>query len=139
MERRDISLSGVPSEQATGLPLWKRVLDLALIVAVSPGLLILGAGVALVVMCGSRGPVLFRQRRVGYKGREFTCYKFRTMQVDAETESHRDHFRQLMEHGSSHDQAGRAKRSPADSAGRRCCAPPGWMNFPSSSTSFAAR
>ena len=62
-----------------------------------PGLLILGAGVALVVICGSRGPVFFRQRRVGYKGREFTCYKFRTMQVDAETDSHRDHFRQLME------------------------------------------
>jgi lipopolysaccharide/colanic/teichoic acid biosynthesis glycosyltransferase len=38
-----------------------------------------------VVICGSRGPVFFRQRRVGYKGREFTCYKFRTMQVDADT------------------------------------------------------
>src|ERR1019366_9038495 len=54
-------------------------------------------GVALVVKCGSRGPVLFRQRRVGYKGREFTCYKFRTMQLDAETRSHCEHFRQLME------------------------------------------
>ena len=83
--------------KTTGLPVWKRLLDLAFIVAVSPALLILGAGVALLVMCGSRGPVFFRQRRVGYKGREFTCYKFRTMQVDAETASHRDHFRQLME------------------------------------------
>jgi lipopolysaccharide/colanic/teichoic acid biosynthesis glycosyltransferase len=63
----------------------------------APALVILGAGVALVVKCGSRGPVLFRQRRVGYKGREFTCYKFRTMQVDAETRSHCEHFRQLME------------------------------------------
>jgi lipopolysaccharide/colanic/teichoic acid biosynthesis glycosyltransferase len=80
----------------TGLPWWKRALDLALVVAVSPGLLILGAGVALVVLCGSRGPVLFRQRRVGYKGREFTCYKFRTMQVNADSTSHRNHFRQLM-------------------------------------------
>jgi len=62
-----------------------------------PGLLMLGLGVALVVICGSRGPVFFRQRRVGYKGREFTLFKFRTMQVDAETGSHRDHFRQLME------------------------------------------
>jgi lipopolysaccharide/colanic/teichoic acid biosynthesis glycosyltransferase len=58
-------------------------------------LLILSAGVALVVVCGSRGPVLFRQRRVGYKGKEFTCYKFRTMQADAETRPHCDHFRQL--------------------------------------------
>ena len=71
MERQDSSLTGVPGEQTTGLPAWKRVLDLVLIVAMCPGLLILGAGVALVVMCGSRGPVLFRQRRVGYKGREF--------------------------------------------------------------------
>jgi lipopolysaccharide/colanic/teichoic acid biosynthesis glycosyltransferase len=41
--------------------------------------------------------VFFRQRRVGYKGREFGCYKFRTMHVNAETASHRDHFCQLME------------------------------------------
>ena len=73
------------------------MLDLALIVAVAPGLLILGVGVALVVICGSRGPVFFRQRRVGYKGREFGCYKFRTMHVNAETASHRDHFCQLMD------------------------------------------
>jgi len=63
---------------------------------VSPALLILGIGAALVVKCGSRGPVFFRQRRVGYKGREFTCYKFRTMYEAAETRSHREHFRQLM-------------------------------------------
>jgi lipopolysaccharide/colanic/teichoic acid biosynthesis glycosyltransferase len=97
MERSDISQSGVPGERTTGLPAWKRMLDLALIVAVAPGLLILGVGVALVVICGSRGPVFFRQRRVGYKGREFGCYKFRTMHVNAETASHRDHFCQLMD------------------------------------------
>jgi lipopolysaccharide/colanic/teichoic acid biosynthesis glycosyltransferase len=70
---------------------------LVFILAVSPGLVILGAGVALMVICGSRGSVFFRQRRVGFKGREFTCYKFRTMRVDAEAATHRDHFRQLME------------------------------------------
>jgi len=97
MDRRGISLGGLPSEQTTRLPIWKRMLDLAFILAMSPGLMILGAGVALLVWCGSRGPALFRQRRVGYKGREFTCYKFRTMRVDAEATPHRDHFRQLME------------------------------------------
>jgi exopolysaccharide production protein ExoY len=99
MERRDISLTGAPGEQTTGLPAWKRVLDLVLIVALCPGLLILGAGVALAVVCGSRGPVLFRQRRVGYKGREFECFKFRTMYVDAEVDSHREHLRQLINRG----------------------------------------
>ena len=97
MDTQDISLGGVPSERTTGLPIWKRMLDLALVLVICPGLLILGAGVALWVICVSRGPVFFRQRRVGYKGREFTCYKFRTMRVDAEATPHRDHFRQLME------------------------------------------
>ena len=97
MERQDSCLNGVQGEQTNGLPAWKRALDCFVILMLCPGLLLLGAGVALAVMCGSRGPILFRQRRIGYKGREFTCYKFRTMQVDAETGPHCDHFRQLME------------------------------------------
>ena len=31
-----------------------------------------------------RGPVLFRQKRIGLGGAEFGCYQFRTMVVDAE-------------------------------------------------------
>ncbi len=72
------------------------MLDLAIIVAVSPGLLLLGGAVALVVLCGSRGSVFFRQRRVGYQGRQFTCYKFRTMRVDAESEPHRGYTTRLI-------------------------------------------
>jgi exopolysaccharide production protein ExoY len=97
MDRQDMSLSCAQTKRTTGLPSWKRALDLALALAIAPGLVVLGAAVALVVRCGSRGPVFFRQQRVGYKGREFTCYKFRTMRVDAETATHRDHFRQLMD------------------------------------------
>jgi lipopolysaccharide/colanic/teichoic acid biosynthesis glycosyltransferase len=61
-----------------------------------PGLVLLGAAVALVIKCGSPGPVLFRQRRVGYRGQEFMLYKFRTMQVNVETESHRHYVEQLI-------------------------------------------
>jgi exopolysaccharide biosynthesis polyprenyl glycosylphosphotransferase len=41
--------------------------------------------VALAVRLTSRGPVLYRQCRVGKDGTEFTMVKFRTMQVDAES------------------------------------------------------
>ncbi|MBN1791415.1 MAG: sugar transferase [Bacteroidales bacterium] len=40
--------------------------------------------VALVIKQTSSGPVLFKQQRVGLRGRKFYIYKFRTMVVDAE-------------------------------------------------------
>jgi lipopolysaccharide/colanic/teichoic acid biosynthesis glycosyltransferase len=81
---------------SSGIPIWKRVLDLSLLLILLPGLLLLGTCVALVVKLGSPGPVFFHQRRVGYKGREFVCFKFRTMVVNAETESHRRHTQELI-------------------------------------------
>ena len=43
------------------------------------------AAVALAVRLDSRGPVLYRQERVGYHGRIFRIIKFRTMHTDAES------------------------------------------------------
>lgn len=37
------------------------------------------------ILLFSDGPVIFRQERIGYGGRPFTIYKFRTMRVDAES------------------------------------------------------
>lgn len=62
----------------------KRLFDvlasLVGLVVLSPLLIVLGAAVAL----SSRGPIIFRQRRVGRDFREFTLYKYRTMVQGAE-------------------------------------------------------
>jgi len=74
----------------------KRSLDLAAsllgLVLVSPIL----ALVAIAVKLESRGPVLFRQERLGLGGRPFTLYKFRSMFSSAEQGRHRDHARDLI-------------------------------------------
>ena len=57
----------------------KRALDLVLAAVL---LMLLAApmvAIALLVRCDSRGPVLFRQRRIGLHGRDFRLLKFRTM------------------------------------------------------------
>jgi exopolysaccharide biosynthesis polyprenyl glycosylphosphotransferase len=60
--------------------LFDRIGALALLTLLGPVLL----AVALSVRCTSRGPVLFRQVRVGRDGRQFRIFKFRSMYVDAE-------------------------------------------------------
>ncbi len=62
----------------------KRVIDvfisLGAILFFSPLMLIVGLAIRLT----SKGPVYFKQTRVGLQGRRFTLYKFRSMIVDAE-------------------------------------------------------
>ena len=63
----------------------KRAFDLvgsSLLILVGSPLLLLAA---LRIKLHDRGPVFFRQTRVGQDGREFGCLKFRTMVPDAET------------------------------------------------------
>ena len=62
----------------------KRAFDLActtvMLLAIAP----VAALIAVAIKLDSRGPVLFRQTRVGRDGRHFQIYKFRSMVVDAE-------------------------------------------------------
>jgi exopolysaccharide biosynthesis polyprenyl glycosylphosphotransferase len=64
--------------------LMKRVIDIALafvlLILLSPLLLL----VAIAVKLTSTGPVLYRSVRIGKKGRDFICYKLRTMVANAE-------------------------------------------------------
>jgi Undecaprenyl-phosphate glucose phosphotransferase len=59
----------------------KRAIDLALGVPALVVALPLLAAIALAVRLDSPGPVLFRQQRLGFRGRPFTILKFRTMTV----------------------------------------------------------
>lgn len=62
----------------------KRVSDVVIsfftLLLISPLLLV----IAILVKCDSRGPVFYRQQRIGYHKKPFYIYKFRSMKVDAE-------------------------------------------------------
>lgn len=62
----------------------KRGIDLLLIALSAPLLLPLLAAIALAVRLDSKGPVLYRQKRLGKGGRHFTIVKFRSMVIDAD-------------------------------------------------------
>lgn len=70
------------------MPAWeqsvKRLVDLGVSLAILVGLAPLWLLVAAGIKIESRGPVFFKQERVGKGGRIFTMYKFRSMVVDAE-------------------------------------------------------
>ncbi|MDE6234168.1 MAG: sugar transferase [Muribaculaceae bacterium] len=62
----------------------KRVIDISLstlaLIITSPLLLAIAIGVKLT----SKGPVLYRQERIGYRQKPFNILKFRSMKIDAE-------------------------------------------------------
>ena len=51
---------------------------------------------AAIIKLVSPGPVFFQQERVGFRGRRFMCFKFRTMSVNACTAVHQEHLEDLM-------------------------------------------
>lgn len=79
------------------VPRWKRALDIAFIIVALPLLAPLAVLIALVIKAVSRGPVLFRQERIGFRGQPFICLKFRTMQVDAPPTAHQGYLQSLIQ------------------------------------------
>src|SRR5262249_17851350 len=78
------------------VPIWKRGLDVACILLALPGVGLLFAVIALWIKFSSRGPILFRQERVGLGGRTFVCLKFRRMKVGADSQVHKAYLKQLL-------------------------------------------
>jgi lipopolysaccharide/colanic/teichoic acid biosynthesis glycosyltransferase len=78
---------GGPLEE-TGPAWWyhflKRLFDLAASLFGLLLLLPLFPFIVLLIKLETPGPIFFKQKRVGYRGRVFDCYKFRSMSVDAE-------------------------------------------------------
>jgi len=101
------------------LPIWKRALDIACCIAALPCLALATLFAAAVIKSVAPGPILFRQERVGYQGRRFKLYKFRTMHVDANASTHQTHFTQLV--------SSNGPMQKLDSRGDSRLIPGGWL------------
>ena len=88
---------GTHSDHAASVPVWKRLLDWALVLLAvpiwAPIMVMIGLGIKFF----SHGPILFQQERVGLNRQRFTCLKFRTMKVNADTTGHQQHLKALMQ------------------------------------------
>ena len=80
-----INIRYVPLTNALNA-LAKRLVDivgsLVGLVLISPVLL----GIAILVKCTSKGPIIFKQERVGLHNKTFNMYKFRTMEIQKASE-----------------------------------------------------
>jgi exopolysaccharide biosynthesis polyprenyl glycosylphosphotransferase len=74
----------------------KRSLDVAGAIVALLLLSPLMLAIALAVVVTSRGPVIFKQARLGKRGVPFTFYKFRSMYCNADDQVHRDYVAKLI-------------------------------------------
>ena len=70
------------------VPGWKAGLDITCILLLLPLWLPLMILLMLVTRIASPGPIFYRQKRIGLGGRHFSIWKFRTMRLSAETQTH---------------------------------------------------
>src|SRR5438552_126031 len=74
----------------------KSGLDITCILLSLPVWLPLMILLMLVTRIASPGPIFYRQERIGFGGRHFFIWKFRTMKLSTETHIHERHFEKLM-------------------------------------------
>jgi exopolysaccharide biosynthesis polyprenyl glycosylphosphotransferase len=86
-------IEGIPFLRLKGVPMttWGRILKRTFDAGIAAILLLLFSpvllAIALLIKLDSRGPVLFRQERIGIDGRNFDMLKFRSMKAEAESKS----------------------------------------------------
>lgn len=68
----------------------KRVLDFLIALVVGIITLPITLIVAVIIKLDSKGPIIFKQERTGYKGKNFNAYKFRTMKVETHDKTGRE-------------------------------------------------
>ncbi|MBK8014882.1 MAG: sugar transferase [Deltaproteobacteria bacterium] len=84
--------------------LFKRAFDILgaaiLLFLASPIMVV----VAIAIKATSKGPVFFKQQRIGENGQPFWFFKFRSMKVDCDDRIHREYTRRLITEGSAHEE-----------------------------------
>ena len=95
---KDQSLA-LAAQKTSSKPVWKRILDIACVLLTLPLWLPLMVFICVWIKVVSSGPVFFRQTRIGLGGKTFTMLKFRSMKAGAETKTHENHFKELVQSG----------------------------------------
>ncbi len=91
--------------------------------------------IAIAIKLDSKGPIFFRQMRVGRDERRFGVFKFRTMVPEAEQLKHT-----LVDLNEAQEGLFKIAEDPSRHARRQVsCARPPWTSCPSCSTCCAAR
>ena len=88
---------GTAADETARIPRWKRAVDIIFISLTFPFWMTAMALVSVWTLLASPGPLLYRQERIGYRGRRFTLLKFRTMKLNVGTQVHEGYFERLMQ------------------------------------------
>lgn len=81
---KEYFIEEVIPKQKWGYAFFKRGFDIVVSLLVGVVVLVPMLLVSLIIVLDSKGPAIYRQKRLGKNGKPFTMYKFRSMRVEAE-------------------------------------------------------